>query len=233
MTRANRWFEAAGITPGEPAPIAPAIRPPVDRMSKMDRTATAEVAAAPFGHYDHFAQPPGVVGSEVAANSAAAIASDKMSFAADGAEVRKDGGPVQSGQVGHCVSAPEPRTAPPGPTVPACWLDALTALEAAPAPAGWHPDDWREAVQGARVMLRNHGTALDACAWSALEVFGLDGASPWYRRDVGLCRFLVDGWRVSAVAAQWIELRTPKGSRLTYPRRALRAGLVLAWEASR
>lgn len=129
------------------------------------------------------------------------------------------------------AAVPPPLRAFPG--VPAAWCEGVVGLAALAAPDTITPVRWAALAATSTRLLRDHGAALHAAGWDALDLFGLHATAPatnppgW-----GLAWLLGSTGEVLDVAPEVIGLRRgPDGARLAYRRgcAAARARMVPAW----
>lgn len=126
-----------------------------------------------------------------------------------------------------------PQSAPSLPGVPSEWRRGVALLANLPAPTSIPARRWAILAATSARLMRDHGAALHAAGWDALDLFGLDLTAPatnppgW-----GLAWLLSEHGEVLDVTPHVVGIRrTPDGARLAYRKRsaAARAGAAVAW----
>ena len=69
-----------------------------------------------------------------------------------------------------------------------------------------------------------------ALGWGPLELFGCDRIKPFARLDRAGLLWLLDGRKLLVLTADTAVICAPSGGRLTFYRRQLETGGVLAWQ---
>lgn len=126
-----------------------------------------------------------------------------------------------------------PSAALPGLSgVPRAWRDGVAMLAERTAPHGVTMTRWRVFRWNAGRVLADHGAALHDAGWGGLDLFGLYAAAPVTNPSGwGVAWLLERGGAVLDVERDGIGIRRePGGSRLVFRTRAIRVGVVLAWE---
>jgi hypothetical protein len=111
------------------------------------------------------------------------------------------------------------------------WAEALARLDPAKPPCDISPKRWLRFIDDcARFLDDGWATHAEALGWGPLDLFGCDRTKPFARLDRAGLLWLIDGGKLLAVTGATAALSAPGGGRLTFYRRHLETGGVLAWE---
>jgi hypothetical protein len=114
---------------------------------------------------------------------------------------------------------------------PRAWAEALARLDPAHPPCDVPPMRWLRLIDDCGRFLDGGWAArAEALGWGPFELFGCDPIKPFVRLDRAGLLWLIDGQKLLALTADTAAIATHSGSKLTYYRRLLEAGGVLAWE---
>jgi hypothetical protein len=115
---------------------------------------------------------------------------------------------------------------------PRVWAEALARLDpACPPPCEIPPTRWLRFIDDCGRFLDDGWAArAEALGWGPLELFGCDRIKPFARLDRAGLLWLIDGRKLLALTADTAAIATHSGGKLTYYRRQLETGRVLAWE---
>jgi hypothetical protein len=114
---------------------------------------------------------------------------------------------------------------------PRSWGEALARLDPARPPCHIPPMRWGRFIDDCRRFL-DEGWAAHAMAlaWEPLELFGCDRIMPLARLDRAGLLWLLDGRKLLALTRDTAAISALSGANLTFYRRQLETGGVLAWE---
>jgi len=117
---------------------------------------------------------------------------------------------------------------------PRSWAEALARLDPANPPCDISPKRWLRFIDDcARFLDDGWATRAEALGWGPLDLFGCDRTKPFARLDRAGLLWLIDGGKLLAVTSDTAAISAPGGGRLTFYRRQLETGGVLAWELGR
>jgi hypothetical protein len=117
---------------------------------------------------------------------------------------------------------------------PPDWAEGFTRLDQTKAPANISPRRWLRFIDDCGHFL-DDGWAARAAAlgWGPLHLFGCDRKRPFARLDHRGLLWEINGGRLIVLYRDGAIIETPRGDRIRYRRRPLKAGhVVLAWKLS-
>lgn len=119
----------------------------------------------------------------------------------------------------------------PIPAVLVLWRNGAIRLQATCPPAGFSKARWTRAGVDVARLVENHGAALQAAGWDALDLFGLNRFVPGTRPDCMGLGMLLDGRRVGSITPKTVEIVTGGGHTLRFSHMTLQARCeaTLAW----
>lgn len=123
----------------------------------------------------------------------------------------------------------------PFPGVPAPWCDGVTRLAARAPPDGIKPARWAALASASVYLVRQHGAALHAAGWDALDLFGLHPFVPAAWPDCMGLAWLLDGRALASVTPEAALIIAHGGHRLRARRMGTQARRLaaLAWDLGR
>jgi hypothetical protein len=111
------------------------------------------------------------------------------------------------------------------------WAEALARLDPACPPCEIPPMRWLRFIDDCgRFLDDGWASRAEALGWGPLDLFGCNRDKPFARTSQAGLLWLLEGRKVLALTADTAALATHSGGKLTYYRRLLEAGGVLAWE---
>jgi hypothetical protein len=114
---------------------------------------------------------------------------------------------------------------------PRVWAEALARLDPAHPPCDVPPMRWLRLIDDcARFLDEGWAARAEALGWGPLDLFGCNRDKPFARISQAGLLWLLAGRKLLALTADTAAIATPSGGTLTYYRRLLQAGGVLAWE---
>ncbi len=114
---------------------------------------------------------------------------------------------------------------------PRVWAEALARLDPAHPPCDISPMRWLRFIDDCGRFLDDGWAArAEALGWGSLELFGCNRDEPFARISQAGLLWLLEGRKLLALTAETAAIATHSGGKLTYYRRLLEAGGVLAWE---
>ena len=114
------------------------------------------------------------------------------------------------------------------------WAEALAGPNPANPPCDISPKRWLRFIDDcARFLDDGWATRAEALGWGPLDLFGCDRTKPFARLDRAGLLWLIDGGKLLAVTSDTAAISAPGGGNLTFYRRQLETGAVLAWELGR
>lgn len=118
-----------------------------------------------------------------------------------------------------------------GANVPRHWAEPFARLNVMERPPAYTPERWYRIIDDGGRFLDRWAAIAEELGWTAEEVFGVSSAAPEARPDLKGLVALINGWEVTAIAADKATIRNPKtGNCLSIYRRADAAGRCLLWE---
>jgi hypothetical protein len=114
------------------------------------------------------------------------------------------------------------------------WAEALARLDPASPPCDISPMGWLRFIDDCGRFINDGWAArAEALGWGPLDLFGCDRIKPMARLDRAGLLWLLDGRELLALTRDTAVISAPSGGRLTFYRRQLEIGGVLAWELDR
>ena len=114
---------------------------------------------------------------------------------------------------------------------PRVWAEALARLDPARPPCDISPKRWLRFIDDCgRFLDEGWGHHATALGWAPLELFGCDRIRPFARLDRAGLLWLINGGKLLALTDDTAAISAPGGGSLTFYRRQLETGGVLAWE---
>jgi hypothetical protein len=117
---------------------------------------------------------------------------------------------------------------------PRSWAEALARLDPTSPPSDISPIRWLRFIDDCGPFL-DEGWALRAIAlgWGPLELFGCNRDKPFDRISQAGLLWLLEGQKLVALTADTAAISASRGGKLTFYRRQLESGGVLAWDLDR
>ena len=118
-----------------------------------------------------------------------------------------------------------------------CLSALISALSADRVPRHWPPPTWPQFIADAEAFCLDWAERAFVSGWAAWELFGCCRAAPWDRiQGMGLV-LLLRGSEIIALTDREAAIRTPRGARQTYRRKAVDplhlSERCLVWELAR
>jgi hypothetical protein len=115
--------------------------------------------------------------------------------------------------------------------IPRAWAEGFAQLDPARPPGDVPPHRWQRFVDDVGLFL-DGGFAEQAAAlgWGPHDLFGCDRDRPFARIDLAGLLWLLKGDKLVALTADTATIETRAGPRLTYRRKPVEPGRVLAWD---
>jgi hypothetical protein len=109
----------------------------------------------------------------------------------------------------------------------------LARLDPARPPSDVPPRRWVRFIDDCGIFL-DGGWAAKAAAlgWGPLDLFGCNRDRPFARIDHMGLLWLLNGRKLVALTADSAAIDTPSGGTLTFHRKPIEPGAVVAWEAA-
>jgi len=113
----------------------------------------------------------------------------------------------------------------------AVWAEALARLDPARPPCDVSPVRWLRFIDDCgRFLDESWAARAEALGWGPLDLFGCNRDKPFARISQAGLIWLLEGRKLSVLTADTAAITTPSGGHLTFYRRRLETGGVLAWE---
>jgi hypothetical protein len=114
---------------------------------------------------------------------------------------------------------------------PRIWAEALARLDPARPPCDISPMRWLRFIDDCgRFLDEGWAARAEALGWGPLDLFGCNRDKPFARISQAGLIWLLEGRKLSVLTADTAAITTPSGGHLTFYRRRLETGGVLAWE---
>jgi hypothetical protein len=114
---------------------------------------------------------------------------------------------------------------------PRAWAEALARLDPASPPRDIPPIRWLRFIDDCGRFIDDGWAArAEALGWGPLDLFGCNRDKPFARISQAGLLWLIEGRKLLALTGDTAAIATHSGGKLTYYRRQLEAGGVLAWE---
>jgi hypothetical protein len=114
---------------------------------------------------------------------------------------------------------------------PRVWAEALARLDPALPPSDIPPMRWLCFIDDCgRFIDEGWAARAEALGWGPLDLFGCNRDKPFARISQAGVLWLLAGRKLSALTADTVAISTPSGGHVTFYRRRLETGGVLAWE---
>jgi len=114
---------------------------------------------------------------------------------------------------------------------PRVWAEALARLDPACPPCDIPPTRWLRFIDDCGRFLDDGWAArAGALGWGPLDLFGCNRDKPFARISQAGLLWLLEGRKLLALTRDTATITTHSGGSLTFYRRQLEAGGVLAWE---
>jgi len=114
---------------------------------------------------------------------------------------------------------------------PRVWAEALARLDPACPPYDISPARWLRFIDDCGQFLDEDWAAgAAALGWGPLDLFGCNRDKPFARISQAGLLWLLEGRRLSVLTCDTATITRPSGSHVTFYRRRLETGGVLAWE---
>jgi hypothetical protein len=114
---------------------------------------------------------------------------------------------------------------------PRVWAEALARLNPASPPCDIPPMRWLRFIDDCgRFLDEGWAARAEALGWGPLDLFGCNRDKPFARISQAGLLWLLECRKLLALTADTAAIATHSGGKLTYYRRQLEAGGVLAWE---
>jgi hypothetical protein len=114
---------------------------------------------------------------------------------------------------------------------PRVWAEALARLDPARPPCDIPPIRWLRFIDDCGRFLDDGWAArAEALGWGPLDLFGCNRDKPFARISQAGLLWLLEGRKLLALTADTAAIATHSGGKLTFYRRQIEAGGVLAWE---
>ena len=115
--------------------------------------------------------------------------------------------------------------------IPREWAEGFARLDPDRPPADVPPRRWLQFVDDVGRFLDSRlAQQAAALGWGSFDLFGCDRDRPFARIDQAGLLWLPNGNRLVALSAEAAAVETRAGERLTYRRKRIEVGCVLAWE---
>jgi hypothetical protein len=115
--------------------------------------------------------------------------------------------------------------------MPREWAEGFARLDPDRPPADVPPRRWLQFVDDVGRFLDSRlAQQAAALGWGPFDLFGCDRDRPFARIDQAGLLWLPNGNRLVALSAEAAAVETRTGERLTYRRKRIEVGCVLAWE---
>jgi hypothetical protein len=116
---------------------------------------------------------------------------------------------------------------------PRVWAEALARLDPASPPCDVPPMRWLRFIDDCgRFLDEGWAARAKALGWGPRELFGCNRDKPFARISQAGLLWLLEGRKLLALTADTAAIATQSGGKLTFYRRQLENGGVLAWEGS-
>jgi hypothetical protein len=114
---------------------------------------------------------------------------------------------------------------------PRVWAEALARLDPACPPCDIPPMRWLRFIDDCgRFLDEGWAARAEALGWGPLDLFGCNRDKPFARISQAGLLWLLEGRKLLALTRDTAAIAAHSGGKLTYYRRLLEAGGVLAWE---
>jgi hypothetical protein len=114
---------------------------------------------------------------------------------------------------------------------PRSWAEALARLDPACPPCDIPPKRWLRFIDDCGRFIDDGWAArAEALGWGPLDLFGCNRDKPFARTSQAGLLWLLEGRKLLALTADTAAIATHSGGKLTFYRRQLETGAVLAWE---
>ena len=114
---------------------------------------------------------------------------------------------------------------------PRVWAEALVRLDPACPPADISLNRWLQFIDDCGRFLDDGWAArAEALGWGPLDLFGCNRDKPFARISQAGLLWLLEGRKLLVLTRDTAAIATHSGGSLTFYRRQLEAGGVLAWE---
>ena len=114
---------------------------------------------------------------------------------------------------------------------PPAWAEALGRLDPVCPPCDIPPMRWLRLIDDcARFIDDGWAARAEALGWGPLDLFGCNRDKPFARISQAGLLWLLEGRKLLALTADTAAIATQSGGKLTFYRRQLETGGVLAWE---
>jgi hypothetical protein len=111
------------------------------------------------------------------------------------------------------------------------WAEPLARLCTMACPPAYSLDRWYRLIDDAGRFADEWAVIAEALGWTPMEVFGVGRAAPEARHDLKGLVALLDGWTVTAIAADKATVQNPRtGKVLSIYRKPAAVGQVMLWE---
>ena len=111
------------------------------------------------------------------------------------------------------------------------WAEALARLDPARPPCDVSPMRWLRFIDDCgRFLDEGWAARAEALGWGPLDLFGCNRDKPFARISQAGLLWLLEGRNLSALTADTAAVTTPSGGHVSFYRRQLETGGILAWE---